>query len=46
MNKQIQDLCHIPTSSGAAGFLFDNKYCHIWNSNVILVNAFRVADEP
>jgi hypothetical protein len=46
MNKQSQDLCHTPISSDAADFLFDNKYYHIWNSNVILVKAFQVADDP
>jgi hypothetical protein len=45
-NKQSQELCHTPISSDAAGFLFDNKYCHIWDSNVILVQASQVADVP
>jgi hypothetical protein len=35
-------LCHIPNSNAFAGFLSENKLCHIYGSNETLMQPLQV----
>jgi hypothetical protein len=38
-------LCHIPNSNVFAGFLFENKPCHIYDNNETPVQPFQVLSD-